>query len=98
MKLAVALASNFMNVVQSNNLTDPYTIRDLCNTMTNVSIGEAVKRYAAVNIARTKGRGLNVNYSFYVDLMKQTGWTSPIVVAQGILRITLLYRCRCLYI
>ena len=55
------------------------TIDDLCNIMTNNSIGDALDRYAAVNdmfLKMDDSESLNVSYQGYVEFMKNTSWNS----------------------
>lgn len=56
------------------------TIDDLCDIMTNQSIGDELHRYAAVNSMFLKMEGsnsLDVSYEGYVEFMKGTDWNSP---------------------
>lgn len=57
--------------------TNPATIDDLCNIMTNHSIGDELDRYAAVNSMFLDSETLDVSYKGYVEFMKQTSWNSP---------------------
>ena len=55
------------------------TIDNLCNVMTNQSIGDELDRYAAVNIMFLKMQGsesLDVSYQGYVEFMKNTSLNS----------------------
>ena len=55
------------------------TIDDLCDMMTNQSIGDELDRYAAVNAMFLKMQGsdnLDVSYQGYVEFMKNTDWDS----------------------
>ena len=61
--------------------TDNHTLDDLCDVMTDTSLGDELDRYAAVNSAYLKLTGedhLDVRYQEYVDFMKGgVTWDSP---------------------
>ena len=64
----------------------PGTIADLCNIMTNASIGKEIDRYAEVNSAELaffKEPSLDVSYSGYISDMKETNWSAPFVAGGG---------------
>ena len=72
--------------------TSTVTLDDLCDIMTNESIGDELDRYAAVNAMFLKMEGsenLDVNYQEYVQFMKNTSWASP--AAEGGKCISLTY-------
>ena len=55
---------------------DAITIDDLCDVMTNQSIGDELDRYAAVNAMFLYSDSLNVSYQDYLEFMKNTSWDS----------------------
>lgn len=52
------------------------TIDDLCDIMTNQTIGGELDRYAAVNSVFNQNETLDVNYHEYIEFMKNTSWNS----------------------
>ena len=68
------------SIIFLQGATNAVTIDDLCDIMTNQSIGDELDRYAAVNDMFLKmydSDSLDVNYDAYVEFMKSTSWTSP---------------------
>ena len=58
---------------------DDVTIDDLCDVMTNQSIGDELDRYAAVNamfLTMQDSESLDVSYQGYVEFMKNSSWNS----------------------
>ena len=56
------------------------TIDDLCDIMTNHTIGDELDRYAAVNSFSNQNETLDVNYQEYIEFMKNTSWNSSAAV------------------
>ena len=59
--------------------THNITLDDLCNVMTNTSLGDELDRYAAINSAYLKSEKLNyldVSYKEYITSIKNTSWNS----------------------
>ena len=55
------------------------TLDDLCDVMTNTSLGDELDRYAAINSAYLKSEGLDyldVSYEEYITSLKNTSWNS----------------------
>ena len=87
--LADNLAGNFMDIVQYNRDNTAFegrpnniTIVDLCDIMTNASLGSSLERYAAVNdlLLRSSGeKTVDANFSAQVDSMRQVAWDSETV-------------------
>nr|XP_006637680.1 PREDICTED: putative serine protease K12H4.7 [Lepisosteus oculatus] len=82
------VAGNFMDVVQYNEdnrefegvLGTNITIKALCGIMSNVSLGEPYKRYAAVMALMLKTfsqKCLDGSYSAYVKEMGNSSWNGP---------------------
>lgn len=79
--LASTLAGIFMEIVQYNNIPfNHITIDDLCNVMTNASLGSSLERYAIVSSVIGT---IDVNFSAQVESMREISWNS-LAVQDGI--------------
>jgi len=78
----VSWHSHFCHVYSTlpQGATDNHTLDDLCDVMTDTSLGDELERYAAINSAYLKLSGqdyLDVSYQEYIDFMKGVTWDSP---------------------
>ena len=88
--LAETLAGNFMGVVQYNRDNTAFegrpnniTMDNLCDIMTNTSLGSPLERYAAVNMLLLQSGGedsVDANFSAQVEFMKEVSWNSSAVM------------------
>ena len=88
--LAEILAGNFMGVAQYNRDNTAFegrpnniTTDDLCDIMTNASLGSPLERYATVNVLLLQSSGedsVDANFSAQVEFMKEVSWNSSAVM------------------
>ena len=79
--VGVSVDNNHCVAIMTCLQEDPYavTIDELCNIMTNSSIGDELDRYAAVNsmfLEMDYEENLDVSYQGYIETMKNTSWSS----------------------
>lgn len=77
------LNDNFFGAIQYDranrapqNGLERVNIKTVCGVMTNKSIGDEMKRYAAVNDFFRKGKCVDASYRNFIDFMRETNWDS----------------------
>ena len=72
-----ALADNFAGIIQYNGFYS-VDLNDLCNVMTDTSLGDPLARYAAVNDLLLNVYGAScsdVTYASWIDYLSGTSWS-----------------------
>lgn len=81
--LADSLVGNFADIVQYNRDNLPnnnVTMDDLCDIMTNTSLGTPLERYTAVNAFINDEGSIDANFSGQVEDLSEISWDSASVV------------------